>query len=128
NQNANILYTLGNWSDRLFMSAMGGYSYADEYFSTKSVLSQNYSVSEPIVLNNRSMIFYSLNADYYFKPIKSNFKFTFGGNSSQFQNYVNDSEIRDITSTSVNYGLEIRSGFRSEEHTSELQSRENLVC
>lgn len=111
NQNANILYTLGNWSDRFFMSAMGGYSYADEYFSTKSVLSQNYSVSEPIVLNNRSMIFYRLNADYYFKPIKSNFKFTFGGNSSQFQNYVNDSEIRDITSTSVNYGLEIRSGF-----------------
>lgn len=110
-QNANIMYTLGNWSDRFFLSAMAGYSYADEYFSTKSILSQNYSVSEPIILNDRSMIFYNLNADYYFKQIKSNFKFTFGGNSSQFQNYVNDSEIRDITSTSINYGFEVRSGF-----------------
>ena len=110
-QNANLMYMLGNWSDRFFMSALVGYSYSDEYFSTKSILSQNYSVSKPIVLNDRSMVFYNLNADYYFKQIKSNFKFTFGGNSSQFQNYVNDSEIRDITSTSINYGLEIRSGF-----------------
>lgn len=111
NHNANLMYTLGNWSDRFFMSAMTGYSFAEEYFSTTSVLSQNYSVSEPIILKGRSMVYYNLNADYYFKQIKSNLKFTFGGNTSQYQNYVNQSDIRDIISSSINYGMELRSGF-----------------
>ena len=111
NQNANLMYTFGNWSDRFFMSAMTGYSFSDQYFSSRSILSQNYSVSEPVVLNNREMIYFNLNADYYFKKIKSNFKFTFGGNSSNYQNYVNESDIRDITSTTINYGIEVRSGF-----------------
>ena len=111
NQNANLMYTFGNWSDRFFMSAMTGYSFSDEYFSSRSILSQNYFVSEPVVLNNREMIYFNLNADYYFKKIKSNFKLTFGGNSSNYQNYVNASDIRDITSTTINYGMEVRSGF-----------------
>ena len=111
NHNANVMYTFGNWSDRFFMSAMTGYAFSDEYFSTNSILSQNYSISTPVILNNRSMVFYNFNGDYYFKKIKSNFKFTFGGSDSQYQNYVNQSEIRDITSKSVNYGVEIRSGF-----------------
>ena len=111
NQNANLMYTFGNWSDRFFMSAMTGYSFSDEYFSSRSVLAQNYSLSEPVVLNNREMVYYNFNADYYFKKIKSNFKFTFGGNSSKYQNYVNASDIRDITSTTINYGMEVRSGF-----------------
>ena len=111
NHNAHIMYTLGNWSDRFFLSAMAGYSFADEYFSSKSVLTQNYSVSEPVVLNNRTMAYYNLNADYYFKQIKSNLKLSIGGNSSHYQNYVNQSDIRDITSSSLSYGLEMRSGF-----------------
>ncbi len=111
NQNANLMYTFGNWSDRFFMSAMTGYSFSDQYFSSRSILSQNYSVSEPVVLNNREMIYFNINADYYFKKIKSNFKFTFGGNTSNYQNFVNESDIRNITSTTINYGLEVRSGF-----------------
>lgn len=111
NHNANLIYTLGNWSDRFFMSAMVGYSFANEYFSTKSILSQYYSISDPVILKARSTTYFSFNTDYYFKQIKSNFKLVVGGNSSQFQNYVNDSDIRDITSTSLNYGLEVRSGF-----------------
>jgi len=111
NHNANLMYTFGNWSDRFFMSAMVGYSFANEYFSTKSILSQYYSISDPVILKDRSTKYFSFNTDYYFKQIKSNFKLVVGGNSSQFQNYVNDSDIRDITSTSVNYGLEVRSGF-----------------
>lgn len=105
------MYSLGNWSDRFFMSAMTGYSFSDQYFSSKSTLTQNYSVSEPVVLNNREMIFFNLNADYYLRKIKSNFKVTLGGSTSNYQNFVNESDIRDITSTTTNYGLEVRSGF-----------------
>lgn len=111
NQNVNLMYSLGNWSDRFFMSAMTGYSFSDQYFSSKSTLTQNYSVSEPVVLNNREMIFFNLNADYYLRKIKSNFKVTLGGSTSNYQNFVNESDIRDITSTTTNYGLEVRSGF-----------------
>src|SRR5690606_40499179 len=38
------------------------------------------------------------------------------------------SELRQATSRGNNYGTLIRGYVRSEEHTSELQSRENLVC
>lgn len=110
--NGSLNYSLGNWSDRFFMSASTGYSFSERYFSTSTVMSQNYSVTIPVVLNNRSMVYYNLSTDYYFKHLKSNFKATLTGNRSKYQNYVNQSDIRDITAVSFNYGLEIRSGFR----------------
>src|SRR5690606_41962378 len=39
---------------------------------------------------------------------------------------VNDHEIEQMSEFALSHGVELR--FRSEEHTSELQSRENLVC
>ena len=111
NHSSSFMYTFGNWSDRFFMAAMAGYSFSEEYFSSRSVLAQNYTISTPIVLKDRSMIYYNLNTDYYFKAIKTNLKIVFGGSNSQYQNYVNQSEIRDIASTSINYGIELRSGF-----------------
>jgi len=111
NHNANIGYAYGNWSDRFIASAFIGYSYADKYFSSKSTLAQNYSLSEPIVLNDRDIQFYNITIDYYFKFIRTNLKLNFGGNASKFQNYVNDSDIRNITSNGIDYGFELRSGF-----------------
>ncbi|MDN3706782.1 DUF2012 domain-containing protein [Myroides ceti] len=111
NHSSSLMYSFGNFSDRFFMSAMAGYGFSDEYFSSQTILAQNYTVSTPIVLKDQSMIYYNLNTDYYFKPIKTNMKIVFGGTSSQYQNYVNESDIRDITSTSINYGMELRSGF-----------------
>ncbi len=111
--NTSLSYSLGNWSDRFFMSAVTGYSFSDAYFSTSTIMSQNYSVTLPVVLRNRNMIYYNLSTDYYFKYLKSNLKTIFSTNRSQYRNYVNSSDIRDITAISINYGLELRSGFRS---------------
>lgn len=64
NQNATLGYTLGGWADRYLVSAMIGYSHADRYFSSQSILLQNYSVSELVVLSDRNSLFTHVSADY----------------------------------------------------------------
>src|SRR5207302_6059759 len=55
-----------------------------------------------------------------------------GARFEQFRQVLGAERIRNITAVSLqtrehNFGV-IANTFRSEEHTSELQSRENLVC
>lgn len=92
NQNATLGYTLGytlgGWTDRYFVSAMIGYSYAERYFSSQSILSQNYSVSEPVVLSDRNSLFTNVSADYYLKFMKTNVKIKGNFSQSNYQTFV----------------------------------------
>lgn len=75
---------------------MIGYSYAERYFSSQSILSQNYSVSEPVVLSDRNSLFSNVSVDYYLKFVKTNVKIKGNFSQSSYQNYVNASDIRSI--------------------------------
>ncbi len=109
----NFNYQLGNWSDRFFANIFAIYSKNHDFFSTNSVINQNFVQTEKILIKDREFINVNSKLDYYFKFIKSNFKVNLGYTKSEFKNIVNNSDLRAIISNNYNYGIELRSGFNS---------------
>lgn len=105
-------YQLGNWSDRFFANTFILYSKNNDFFSTNTLIEQNYTQAEKILIEDREFININSKLDYYFKFISSNLKLDLGYAQSEFKNIVNDSDFRQVTSINYNYGLELRSGFK----------------
>lgn len=106
-------YTYGNWGDTFFANTFILYSKNNDFFSTNSIITQNYSQSERIIIKDREFISISSNFDRYFKPIKSNLRINLGASKSNFKNIVNNSNLREVKNFHADYGFEMRSGFRS---------------
>lgn len=106
-----LVYTLGNWSDRFFANAFVTYTKSFDFFSTSSQINQDFTLSETVLFKDQELLSANLNVDNYLTFINSNLKGTFSYTSLGFQNIVNDSPIREITSNTYSYGAELRSGF-----------------
>jgi hypothetical protein len=109
---ASLNYTYGSWGDKFFASTFIMYTKNHDFFSTNTLVSQNYSQSEVIMINGREFLTISSNIDRFFKPISTNLKFTFNATKSNYKNIVNDSELREVKNTLLNYGFELRSSFK----------------
>lgn len=105
-------YQLGNWSDKFFANTMIIYNKNHDFFSTNSFITQNYSASEKIVIKDREMLNISANIDRYFKAISSNLKLAVAYSKYNYKNIVNSSVLREVSSNNINYGIELRSGFK----------------
>jgi len=105
-------YQLGNWSDRFFANTFLIYSKNHDFFSTNTLIEQNFTLAEKILIKDREFISVNSKLDYYFKFISSNLKVDLGYTQSEFKNIVNDSDSREVLSTNYNYGFELRSGFK----------------
>jgi hypothetical protein len=112
-QSATLNYTYGSWGDKFFANTFLLYSKNNDFYSTNSIVTQNYSQSKNIIIKDRELLTISSNIDRYFKPIKSNLKLTIGGTKTNFKNIVNNSNLREVKNLNANYGFELRSGFRS---------------
>ncbi|MBZ9652430.1 carboxypeptidase-like regulatory domain-containing protein [Psychroflexus montanilacus] len=104
-------YELGNWSSRFFANTFVLYSKNHDFFSTNTFIDQNFTQSSKILIQDREFISINSKLDYYFKFISSNLKLDLSYSQSEFKNIVNDSELRQVESTTIGYGLELRSGF-----------------
>ncbi len=104
-------YQLGDWSDKFFANTFILYTKSHDFFSTNSLITQNYSQSNKILIKDREMLNVSSTMDRYIKIISSNLKFTASYSKSNYKNSINNSELRELISTNLNYGLELRSGF-----------------
>lgn len=107
-----INYTLGNWGDKFFANTFFVYSKNNDFYSNNLTITQNYSLSEKILIKDREFLSISSNIDYYFDFIKSNLKINVSGSKTNFKNIVNNSNIREIKNLSAVYGFELRSGFK----------------
>lgn len=107
-----INYSLGNWGEKFFANCSVVFSKDNDFFSTNTLVAQNYSQSEMILIKNREFITFLSNIDRYFKTISSNFKLNIEGSKSNYKNSVNNSDLREVKSNSLIYGIEMRSGFR----------------
>lgn len=105
-------YTYGSWGDKFFANTFILYSKNNSFFSTNSIIAQNYSQTEKIIIKDRENLSISSSIDRYFKPLKSNLKINFGGSKTNFKNIVNNSNLREVKNYSADYGFELRSGFR----------------
>lgn len=107
-----LSYQLGNWSDRFFANTFVFYNKNFDFFSSNTLIDQNFNLSERIVIKDRTFLSISSKFDYYFKKISSNLKLNLGYSKSNYKNIVNNSDLREVKSTNYNYGLELRSGFQ----------------
>jgi hypothetical protein len=105
-------YTYGSWGDKFFANTFVLYSKNNDFFSTNSIIAQNYSQSEKIIIKDRESLSISSSIDRYFKPIKSNLKINLGATKTNFKNIVNNSNLREVKNLNADYGFELRSGFR----------------
>lgn len=105
-------YQLGNWSDRFFANTFIFYSKNHDFFSTNTMIEQNFTQAKKIRIKDREFININSKIDYYIKFISSNLKLDLGYTQTEFKNIINDSYFREILSKSYYYGLELRSGFK----------------
>ncbi|WP_445711961.1 carboxypeptidase-like regulatory domain-containing protein [Flavobacterium sp.] len=105
-------YQLGNWSDRFFANMFILYSRNHDFFSTNTLLNQNFTQADKRLIKDREFLSFNSKLDYYFKFITSNLKLDIGYTKSEFKNIINNSNLRQVTSNNYNYGLELRSGFK----------------
>lgn len=104
-------YTFGNWGDKFFASTNLIYTTNNDFFSTNSIIAQNFSITEKIIIRDRSFLLFASNLDRYFKTIKSNLKIKLSGSQANFKNIVNNSDLREVKQLNATYGAELRSGF-----------------
>jgi hypothetical protein len=110
--NTILNYNYGSWGDKFFANVFVIYSKNNDFYSSNSMITQNYSQSNKILIKDRESLSISSNFDYYFKPIKSNLKINLGTSKTNFKNVVNNSNLREVINLNTNYGFELRSGFR----------------
>ncbi len=106
-----LSYTYGNWKDELLASAIVMYTQNNDFYSTNSVITQNYSQSENIILKDRETMSLFLNFDYFLNLIKSNVKINLSLIKNNSKNIVNTSNLRYVNNLNAGYGFELRSGF-----------------
>jgi hypothetical protein len=110
--NITFNYQLGNWSDKFFANTSIVYNNYFDYFSSQSIITQNYSQSERILIKNRNAFTVFSDVNRYFKAISSNFKLGVSYTKSNYENRINNSDLREIKFTNYAYGFELRSGFQ----------------
>lgn len=104
-------YQLGNWSDKFFTSSTFAYTKNHDFFSTNSLINQNFTQTEALIIKDRELFTTNTNINYFLKKLESNAKINFGYTQTEFKNVVNNSEFRKIISTNLYYGLEFRTAF-----------------
>lgn len=108
-----LSYQLGNWSDRFFANTTFSYTKNHDFFSTNTIINQNFTQQEAIIIKDREAFDTKASFDYFLKKLSSNIKVNLGFTQSEFKNVVNNSELREVSSVNYEYGIEFRSAFDS---------------
>lgn len=111
NQFLFVNYTYGGYLNGLTFNTSFIYSREADYFSSRVLFDPDFTVSEAALLDNRESYSLNFQSDYYIKSLSNNLKSKFGYTQSRFQNFINQSGLRNIESQNINFGFEIRSAF-----------------
>lgn len=106
-----LAYTLGRWTDRLYVNFVLGMNKDYDYLSPNVLVQPNFSLSQNQIVKNRNTTFAKTQINYYLKFLSSNLKINLSTSISDFQNSVND-EVRDVTMKNNEYGFELRSVWK----------------
>ncbi|MBC30762.1 MAG: hypothetical protein CMH48_07930 [Muricauda sp.] len=106
-----LSYVLGNWSDSFLVNTSIIYNRDKNYISNNSTIGSNFSQSTSIFLRNREFYSGNLTIDKFLNRLSSNAKLKLNFSRNSYQNIVNQSGLRDITTSTFTYGGEYRSVF-----------------
>ncbi len=106
-----LSYTLGNWSEALFLNSSFMYNRENKYLGTNEIIHSNYTLSTPLSLKNKK--FYALNIaiDAFVGPLITNFKLKANISGQNYQTKLNASGLQSIQTNTQQYGFELRSAF-----------------
>ncbi|MEJ8802800.1 hypothetical protein, partial [Pontibacter sp. H249] len=103
-------YQHGGWSNQFLVNSSLLYSKNHDFFSSKSFVNQNFSLSEKILIKDREFVSFTTDIDQFVNLISSNLKLSVGFSKSNYKNIVNDN-LRLVKSINYSYGLEARSAL-----------------
>lgn len=106
-----LSYSLGDWNKSYFASFNVSYSKYDKFKSYNLALTPNYVLSDRLILDDSEFWIGSTKFDYFFESISSNLRVDLGLSISDYQNIISGSNLRNIKSSSYDYGFELKSGF-----------------
>ena len=104
-------YILGNWSDSFLINASVIYNNNNDYLSSNTNVNANFIQTTSILIEDRRFWSANLTADKFVEFLSSNFKLKVNASKNQYQNIVNQSDLRDIVTTTFSYGGEYKSVF-----------------
>lgn len=105
-------YTYGGWTDKFFANTFLFFTKNHTFLSTNTLVSKYYIQSEKILVKDRSYFIFQSNIDRFLNPISSNIKLNIEFSRYNYKNQINSMPLRDVTSFSIKYGVEIRSAFK----------------
>lgn len=112
NQMATLSYSIKHYLNRYRFSLGINYSTQSNVLSSRSTIEQNSSLSENIFIKGGETYGVNFNADFYWREIKSNFKFNSRYSISTSFNEINESGLRKNQYASQFYNFEWRTSFK----------------
>ncbi|WP_075341796.1 TonB-dependent receptor [Tenacibaculum agarivorans] len=109
----NLNHQFGDWGGKFFANTIIFYNKYHDFFSTNTQLTQNYTQSSKILIEDKSLLGISSNLNRFVNSLSSNIKLVLGYSSSNYKNIINDSNLREVKTDNYSYGVEMRSGFNS---------------
>ncbi|MDM1529777.1 hypothetical protein [Myroides odoratimimus] len=113
NNAVGLTYTLGNYHDRSFSTVTISYNKYNDFYTQNNYIYPNHTKSNISTIKNNESYFILASTEYYFQKLKHNLKLNLNANQADFYNTLNDSETRRVRSTSLTYGIELKSNLRS---------------
>ncbi|NND15910.1 MAG: hypothetical protein HKN89_06255 [Eudoraea sp.] len=99
----------GSWADSFSLNASAFINSSPDYLSTNRRIDPNYSLSENILLEGKRFTGMSANMSQYLKRLSSSIRLTFNFNETQYENSINNSDLRSLNIKSYTYGGEFKS-------------------
>lgn len=99
----------GGWADAFSLNASFFLNSNKEYLSTNSLVDSNYSLSEQILLDGKQFVGASVNMNQYLKKLSSSIRLKLRYNKNEYENIINNSDLRSLNIESFTYGGEFKS-------------------
>lgn len=105
-------HKFGKYLDTFFVDTNLIYKRDNNFFSTNSIINQNFIQTQKITIEDRNYINLQSSLNYFNKYLSSNLRVDLGYSQNEFKNIINNSNFRYITSTDYNFGFVLKSGFK----------------
>ena len=109
---SSINYDYGKSYDFFNFGLESRYKFSSKYVTEKVIVSQDYKLSNAIILNDRNEILTTSYVSYLFDKVNHYLKFNFMHNYSSYKNYINSNELRDINQNFYKLGFSVNSAFK----------------
>lgn len=104
-------YNSSQWLKKIHINTSFNYQFNNKFISSRSLIDEDRTIINYIILNNRNTFSYNFNTDRFINIISSRLKYKFIYSQTKSSNLINESDIRNLKSKTIINGIELKSGF-----------------